>query len=388
MADLLDRATRTGTILRDGSSYDQRGRLTLMTTSRTSHARSGRGAERLRVKIRRRLGSKLRADGNSRRPRVALINAGFCVLVALTTWVIASASVWWVPVYVIVLITIFVVPRKGQLLSSASITDAKCDAVGMADLEPGLRVDCANGADQLRSDSVLVEGEWTESSNSKPDPGPVSMPKQRRSRVQVRKSVPVTERVTGSVPVVWIQAGPGKFVRVEGGLSAVNSAEIANVSSQAYPATDIAAEVIEAVPTEAVLPAEQTPPESVGVIPTDVEQSSISANRVSGSVTEEYGIAPSAFSLTPERKTEARRRVLWHSRDLVGVVAKLGRVSRRRVSRTSSGFRRSVGSRFAPNVPRQHAANRASGRMRHVSRDLRTRSPPGLLRVQGTGVTG
>ena len=208
-----------------------------MVTSRASNARSRRGAEGLRVKIRRRLESKLRAGGDGRRPRITLIEMGFFVLVVLTTWVIASVSARWVPVYVGLLVTIFVVPRRRRLLSSASERDAACDAADAAEHESGLRVDCANGADQLRplsrSDSDLTSSEWAESSDAIPDPTAASTPKPRRSRARARKAAQATETVTDSVPVVWIQTGPGKFVRVEGGVRAARSAEIESVFTRA-----------------------------------------------------------------------------------------------------------------------------------------------------------
>ena len=47
-----------------------------------------------------------------------------------------------------------------------------------------------------------------------------------------RKSLSAVEQAASSVPVVWIQTGPGKFVRVEGGRPAANSAEIENDSPQ------------------------------------------------------------------------------------------------------------------------------------------------------------
>jgi hypothetical protein len=361
-----------------------------MATPRTFHARSGRGAERLRVKIRHRAASKQRADGDGRRPRITVINAGFLILVVSTTWVIASVSMWWVPVYLILLIAIFGVPRRGPLLSSASATDAVRNAAGIADLEPGLRVDCADGADELgpvcRSDSVPAEGECTESSSAKADSAPAGTPKQRRSRAHVRKSMAASERANCSVPVVWIQTGPGKFVRVEGGIQAVNSAEVESVSSQAHPTTEFAATVIEEVREQAVQPAEPNPPESVGVTPADLEQSCISDNGVSGSITEEDGIAPSALRLTPELNTAAKGRVLRNLRDLVSAIPKPGRVSRIRVIRTALYSRLSVRSRLASKVTRQEAASRASGRMRQVARGLRTRSPPGCLRMRGTDV--
>jgi len=412
-------------IVRGASSCSQQGRFILMATTRAAHARSGLGTERLRVQVRRRVASKLRADGDGRRPRIALIEAGFVVLVVSTTWVIASASVWWVPVYLILLIVIFVVPRRRPLVPPAAVTDAVCDAVGIADSEPGLRADCSNGADALRtlsrSDSVLTEGECTEPSTGSPDPGRADATKLRRSRAQGRKSVPGSERASGSVPVVWIQTGPGKFVRVEGGLQAANSAEIAIDSSRTHPASDLPAELIEAVPTQAVLQAEENPPESVGETSIDVEQSCHSDNGVSGSVTEEHGIAPSAFSLTPELRTAferseddlpgqvreaevrtavcaeasgdlppesansrddlgqqdySRRWVSRVSRDLSRAVPRTSRGRRQRLVRLAPGTRILGGSWLAPNVRQPHLASRSSGRMHHFQCDLRTRSPP------------
>jgi len=400
-----------------------------MATSPTSHARSRRGASKLRVKIRRGLASRFRARGESRRPRVTLFNMGFFVLVVSTTWVIASVSMWWVPFYVVLLLTIFVVPRRGRLLPSASETGAEIDDVSIADLEPGLRVDRADGVDQgrpqSRTDSFLTDGESTESSIGTPNPSAAGTPKPRRSRAQVRKSVLASERDTRSVPVVWVQTGPGKFVRVEGGLPAANSAEIADDSLRAYPVTDIPAAVIEAEPTQAALPAAQNPPKSVWANPPDIEQSCVSDNPDSGSVSEEYGIAPSAFSLNPEvnasverseldhpgqvcqtdapvvvfadasrelpsdsekpghrlrRQGVSRRWVLKSTRDLGRAVPRAGRGSPQRATRTALSSRILVGSWFAPNAPRQLAVRRDLGRMCRLPRDLRSRSPPSCSR--------
>ena len=96
----------------------------------------------------------------------------------------------------------------------------------------------------------LTSSEWAESSDANPDPTAASTPKPRRSRARARKAVQATETVTDSVSVVWIQTGPGKFVRVEGGVRAARSAEIESVFTRAYPATDLPAEAIQAVPTQ------------------------------------------------------------------------------------------------------------------------------------------
>jgi hypothetical protein len=431
MADQLYGATRTGMIVRDGSARGQQGKLTLMVTSRVPNSRSRRAAKGLRVKIRRRLESKLRVGGDGRRSRIALIEAGFFILVVLTTWVIASVSAWWVPVYVILLVTIFVVPRRRRLLSSASESGAECDAIDIADLEPGLRVDCANGADQLgpvsRSDSDLTSGECVESSDASSDLTATSPPKPRRSRARARKPAQATETVTASVPVVWMQTGPGKFVRVEGSVHLAHSAEIESVSARAYPATDLPAEATQAIPAQTELPAEQEPPKSSGVFPDEVVQICVPDDCASRSDTEEHGIAPAAFGLAPafnasiERSDGCRSGQVQHSevetvvrakargelplaianaghrprqpgiprtwvvqvrRDLVRAVPHAARIVRQRLIRTPQNPRTLVGSCFAPNVSRRDAARRAFGQMLHVRRSLRPRSPPETARVE------
>ena len=430
MADRLDGTTRRGMIVQDGSSSGQQGRLILMPTSRAPNERSKAAAERLRVKARRSLESRLRAVGAGRRPRITLIETSLFVLVVLTTWVIASRSAWWVPVYVSFLVTIFVVPRRRRLPSSAAERGAVCDGVDNAELESGLRADCADGADQLRPPirtvSDLTNGEWAESSDANPDPTAASPPKPRRSRTRARKAAQATETVTVSVPVVWIQTGPGKFVRVEGGDQAAHSAEIESVSARAYPATDLAAEAIPAVPTQTELPADQIPSESSGSFPDEVERVSAWDHGASRSVTEEHGIAPAAFSVSPELNASVERTdcdrsgraqqsevesgvraetggdsqpeianvghrwrqagisrtwVVQFQRDLVHAIPHAGRVLRRRVIRTPLSSRTLVGSWFAPNVPRRDAARRAFGQMLHVRRSLRPRSPPAAVRA-------
>ena len=137
-----------------------------------------------------------------------------------------------------------------------------------------------------------------------------------------------------------------------------------------------------------------------------------------GSSTEEYGIAPSAFSVTSEvsppvesqdhvsgdvaepepvpfvtqgkqlpwrvmgsrrlwlRQETTRRRSRRATRGMVRAVPALGQVPRWCNLRISSGGRPSVWFRLASNVRRQQAAHCAFGRIVHVHRALRPRSPP------------
>jgi len=345
----------------------------LSRTLHTSYTRPAHEAQRLRGRVRGRLVSRFRLSGNNRGPRVTPVGAGLFVLVVSTTLAIASVSLWWVPVYLVLLVLIFVTPPRWQPPSSPSESRAEDDTVGIADLDAGLQADRADGLDKIHSiiqfDLDPTNDDPAESSNSNPDVITTGAAK-RRSRVRARKTIkPADEPVTESLPVTWIQVGPGKFVRVEGGVQTADSAQ----------------------------------------------------TRVSESVTEEHGIAPSAFSLTseldasigasdhdlpgqveqPEAQTPnpaesgspcspdsadlgpplcqagvARRWVKRIQRGIGRTSRRVDRTSSRRITSTSPRPRLQVRPSYALNVSRHDAASRASGRILHVQRIIRTRSPP------------
>jgi hypothetical protein len=331
------------------------------------------GAQRLRGRVRGRLVSRFQPGGDNRRLRVTPIGTGLFVLVASTTLAIAFVSIWWVPAYLGLLVLIFVTPPSWHPPSSASESGVESDTAGIADLGRDLRMDSADGLDEIRSisqfdlDPTIVDP--TESSVSNPDVSTGGAAK-RRGRVRARKPTnPANEPVTDSLPVVWIQVGPGKFVRVEGGIQTADPARTS----------------------------------------------------VSESVTEEHGIAPSAFSLTteidssveasghdlpgqldqPEDQTAnpagsgsswspdsavlgpqlcqpgvVRRWVKRIQRGIVRTLPRVDRLSSRRIASSSPKPWLQVGPSYALNVSRHDAACRAFRRMRHVQRIIRTRSPP------------
>jgi len=344
-----------------------------MVTSHKPNTRPAFGAQRLRGGSRGRLVSRFRPSGVNHRPWVTPIEAGLFVLVASTTLAIAFVSIWWVPAYLGLLVLIFVTPPSWHLSSSASEPGVKSDAAGIADLGPDLGMDSADGLGEVRSISHLdldpTNVDPTGSSVSNTGVSTRGAAK-RRVRVRARKPTnPANEPVTVSLSVVWIQVGPGKFVRVEGGIQTADSTQ----------------------------------------------------PNVSESVTEEHGIAPSAFSLTtevdssvgdsdhdlpaqldePEAQTSspaeagspcspdstglgsplcqpevARKWVKRIQRGIVHALPLLNRASTRRIAPTSPNPRRPVGPSYALNVSRHDAAFRASGRVLHVQRIIRTRSPP------------
>jgi hypothetical protein len=398
-----------------------------MATSRIPNAQPRFGARKLSIKVRGHFASGSRARGNSRRPWSTLIEVGLIVLVVSTTWAIASVSVWWVPVYLALLVMIFITPRVRQSSPFAPESGAASDGIDVTDLGQGLRVDRADGAEQYRlitrSDSDLTTVESAESSDPSPHLTGAGTTKPRRGRVRARKTSGLAvELVPDSPPVVWIQVGPGKFVRIEGGIKAADSAQTEEVAPWDIPETETPAEATPAVAMQAEPLVVQEPLESPETSPCNVGPVLVSTDCALGSVTEEYGIAPSAFSLVPRLNSlfegldcdvpgrvdhpEIKTGVLaspdgqplpsaadpgrlwlqpgtsrkWVSRVQRGIVHAVPRVDRaswRRNIRACPNPQTLVGSWFAPNTPRQNAARRAFGRMAHVQRTPQPRSPPG-----------
>jgi len=398
-----------------------------MATSRKANAQPRSEARKVSVKVRGHFVTGSGAHGNHRGPRFILIEAGLIVLVVSTAWAIASVSMWWVPVYLALLVMIFITPRVRQSSPSASELGATPDGAGIADVGEGLRVDRVDGAEQYRpiarSDADVITAESAESPDSNPDSTGAGRTKARRGRSRTRKiSKPATELVPDSLPVAWIQVGPGKFVRIEGGIQAADSAQTGDVAPWDTPATEPTTEATPAAAEQPESLAIQEPFVSPETPPCDVEPVLVSTDCALGSVTEEHGIAPSTFSLPPQPSSliegldgdapvrvdepEIETGVLaspvgqllpsegdpdqhwlqpgtsrnWVSRAHRGIVHAVPRVDRafwRRNIRAFSDSRTSVGSWFAPNTPRRHAACRAFGRMAHVQRSPQPRSPPG-----------
>jgi hypothetical protein len=395
-----------------------------MANSHTPNMRPVGEVQRFRPWASDRLMSRLRPSGKKRRPKVTVIEVGLFVLVTSTAMAIASVSTWWMLVYLVVMVVIFVTPGTWRAASSASESGVESDLVGIVDQESSLRVDRASGPDEIRSlnqfDSDLANVDLTGAMDSNPDLITAGVTK-RRGRVRARKVTnPANEPVTDCRPVAWIQVVPGKFVRVESGNQAADPAQVEEVALRAYPAQETPAEATRAAQAETEPLADSESLTSSGIFPGEVGLISISDDCLSGPVAEEYGIAPSAFSVSPEvspsvdsqdhapgavtepesdpspivnqgerlswrvmgsgrlwsQQGTSRRRSRRVIRGMAPAIPALGRASRRCNLCISPDTRSTVGFRFAPNVRRQQAACRAFGRMTHVHRALRPRSPP------------
>ncbi len=260
-----------------------------------------------------------------------------------------------------------------------------------------------------------------EPAGSVPDLVDDSAAKPRRGRARPRRMVkPATAPISDSPAVTWIQVGPGKFVRVEGRVQDTDQTQTTDATASANPVADAPAHAAPAATVPAETLAGQDPTTTLEISPGDVVLDIAPDDCSERPSTEEYGIAPSAFSADSEVSplVEGRVRVpgksaesqadpdpsvnqgerspwrvvgsgrLWSqqrtsarrsgrlTRGMVSAIAARGRVSWRCDLRTGRGDRYSVWLRVASNVRRQQAARRAFGRMSHVHRALRPRSPP------------
>jgi hypothetical protein len=354
--------------------------------------------------------SSSQAFALGRRLRGAGVGAGLVVLVGLTTWAVASVSVWMAPAYLALMVLIFVTPPGRRPSKSAPGPGAEPICVSDTDIGQSLRVDRAARADDNRPaaelDSTLAADEAaTEPLSSLPDSAGSAGAKPKRGRGRARKAAKTAaEPATDSPPVMWIRLGPGKFVRADATNQAIDQIQVDEVAAvEAVSATDAPTAAPAAAAASAAPLAEQDPFDVSETTPGDAGMIVRSDDSVVGSVTEEYGITPSAFGPDPrvasaadgldhdvsgvaaepeanlvplaKRQTPTRRtdRV---SRGIAGAISSADRASTRRCVRTPPRPRTSVWSPFAPNARLQQATRRAFGRITHVQRALRPRSPP------------
>ncbi len=396
-----------------------------MAIFRTPNARPVDEAQRLWLRTSGRSVSRLLRSGTNRRPRVTPIEVGLFVLVASTAMAIASISLWWIPVYLIAVVVVFVTPAKRKASSTVSESSVESDADCIVSHDSSLRVDCAHGPDEICSvsqlDSELANVDTAGSTDSNADLIVAGATK-RRGRVRARKvTSPVNGPVTDCRPVAWVQVGPGKFVRVEGGVQGADSAQVDEVATRVNPESETPVEMPSSTQAETEPSTELEPFTSPGIFPGEVGLNSVSDGCDSEPVAEEYGIAPSAFSPATgddpsldasmddlagevdESETETtapgepsslrlpsgqddgpflyQRRISrsWVrriQRETAHVVPRADRVSRRSVALKSSSSRHSVGLMHGPSMSRHKVEVCACRRMVHVQRPTRTRSPP------------
>ena len=242
----------------------------------------------------------------------------------------------------------------------------------------------------------------------------------RRGRVRARKAARTSAEPLPDFPrVAWIQVEPSRFVRVEGGIQAIDQAQTKETAVGASPETDTPVDVPARAPTTTLTGQASHYP--LVMLSSDVGIVRACDNCVLGSVTEEYGIAPSAFGPAPLASSSVEDQAQdvsgvfaspeansgsianlgckipqggadaepfwlyrWRSSGRTGQVvpsmasamAGLVRASAQRNIQAGPKRRTLTRDWFASNARRQQASRRAFGRTAHVECALRPRSPP------------
>jgi hypothetical protein len=398
-----------------------------MATSRTSRARSRKAAQWFcdRVRAHRASGTSGRTNGPG--PKATGVGFGLLALVLLTTCAVAWVSVWWVPAYLAAMVLIFVTPQGvywPALVSKPG--DVSTDHV-VTHVSHDLRVDRVDKAENHHLIAELISGPLTGEVTSEPvdgNPGLASAitAKPRRGRGRSRKVVnAATEQALASPSVTWVRVGPGKFIRADTSVQANVEIQTEDVIAEATPTEDAPAQVPLATWAPAHPLVEEQPPNTPGATHGDEESVVTPVDRAQDSVTEEYGIAPSAFGPLPQvslsvegleddlsdttgapeavsglmadldatasedgkRWEQPRSPVgIWESRrgrgsrGIASAILNEQRPSSRQYIRNGPKPRTLVWSPARPDTRLQQAACRASGRIYHVQRALRPRSPP------------
>ena len=398
-----------------------------MATSRTSRVRSRSAARWFRDRVGAHPTSETSASAEAHQPKAVGVGVGLFVLVVLTTSTVAWVSIWWVPAYLSLMFVIFVTPKRGRQLIRVS-KPGEVSIVGVVtELGHSLRGDRADERDHHHLASELSSGQVKDDSISalkdfRPAPASTELTKPRRGRSRMRKTPKVaTESAFDSSSVVWIRVGPGKFVRADANTAAISQAQTDLIATGVDPVADLLTEL----PSVSLAPAEAQTEENPSHVPktssVDERIFATPADRVLVSITEEYGIAPSAFSpvpviirsvnglafgepeqtvapladcgLTANLNAKASRdrenwrrpglqgrtsanRVGRYSRRIASAVASGDRLYLRRRARQGQGRRSSVWASDRSNARVRQVARLAFGRIPHIQRALRPRSPP------------
>jgi hypothetical protein len=399
-----------------------------MVTSRTPKVRPRHAARWFRDRVRAHVGSSTSAVADRYWPKATGMSLALVVLVGLTTVTVAWVSVWWVPAYLALMVLIFVTPQgRGRPERESKPGEVSAGSVS-TDLDHGLRVDCADETDhhRLAVESIsgsIVDKSTTETAGISPDSTSAETAKPRRARGRARKAAKTaTEPVLESASVTWIRVGPGKFVRADANSQVVDQARTEEVTAEARPAPDAPAQelLVLSAPAAAAL-VERDLSAAPEITSGDEMGVPVSVNCVVGPIVEVYGIAPSALSsvssdspsveslevdepgvvVAPEADSSPSANLdgnaSWDAEDrerldsqggssgsrvsrvLRGIASAIpsgDRASLRRNVREGPKLRTLIRSSDPPNARIRQAARRAFGRISHVQRALRPRSPP------------
>jgi hypothetical protein len=339
---------------------------------------------------------------------------------------VAWVDIWWVPAYLTLMVCIFVVPHGRGKPEHASVPREGSTVGSGPDLGQGLRVDHVNEvvSNHLGSGSIssLATSESAiETGVSHLDLASSGTARVRRTRSRTRK---VAEAAAGNMPVpaavTWIRVGPGKFVRAEAGSGAVDQTQgDADSIGDHTIAYESARDSSASLAIDDALVAGNGSLESPVVNSDDQGRTDGADDCVMGSVTEVYGIAPSTFdsirsdspsvedlepdvpeagvmldadcrpapdisndlSAHDQQTANSAGRVsgnrpCWFSRRIANTIRSGDRASLRCAVRRAAQTRCLIRSSSSRNNRLEQTFRRTFGRVTHIQRALRPRSPP------------
>jgi hypothetical protein len=394
----------------------------LIKTSPTQKAWPEFRAHWLHKQVRARLDYIVLTDDGQQR-RVNWSGLGLMILVALTAYAVSWVSIWWAPAYLVLIAFIFVIPRWQVRSDRASAARPESSRVISTHAGSNVRVDRAAEWEHHDLVSLLplpaIDDSTAESAgfNSKSANTGTTKPRRGRSRMQ-NAAKPSSGSGPESTSVAWIRIGPGKFVRADADISGAAQAQSMSNIANATEVKDTPAAVTSTPQTVTTSLVGQEFLESVETTPSDKGMFVTAKERAFASDAEVHGITPTALSPAPlsddglkcdlDRGADATGTIHIPLANLGCIVSRDGvdpahfRLQRRLYVRRTSriplrvvsaipgvdraflrrnvrpGRRPSVlaWSPASPTVQRRQAAYRAFGRLSHVQRTLRPRSPP------------
>jgi len=365
------------------------------------------------------------------RTRTTAMGTGLALLMCLTTWAVASVSLWMVPAYLALMGLIFVTPRNHHRLlglvrrSTKPAGDDERDQCRTPSMVGAGEAATVRDTDPSGADSTAIELTVDPIGCSPASVGGGTV-KQWRGRTRIRRTSKAAAEAVAALPsVAWIRVGPGKFVRAD--LTTHATVQVQSLTqpdlcaASADPSALVRPSPTETTETVADKP-NCNPLHSSESKPEDVVES---YRDVLGSATKGHGIAPAAFgsapsssavpecldaqaphvraeptfeafpvasfsgksadcdsyversSLQDERSTAKARWVLCR---FTGANSAGYRTYRRSNAGTSCKPRASVWSLVGTRRLRQQLSRRSPGRVFRRRRALRPRSPPSLER--------
>jgi hypothetical protein len=372
------------------------GRPPLSATSRAPNTVRNSMASFARVRSHTPQGSASWIVAYRRRLESALMGSGLVALLGLTTWAVASVSIWLVPVYLVLMVLVLASPRR-ERTSSPWEPSAGSPAPTVVELAQNRTRDGVAGIrdapPESEANSHELSGAVSVVPGSHRDPAGSAIATPRRSRIQARKARKFAAEPSASLPgATWIRVGPGTFARVDLGTQVVKPPTAEAITDE-IPAADAHATAAPPAPPSVATEAEAGAHDLRDATSGDENVSLTSGPTVPGTDTAVHGIAPSALGdlerapssveildhevsgslrfLLGQRRVHPTRGEAHASRSLRRLLA----ARRSPCVRRNAGLRPSARRWFHP----ERMSRRPLGRVHCVKHPWRARSPPDCL---------